>query len=84
METSVTRQALSKHDLVELLNWELAAYEEFRGCRFTSIRPIADPDDSGCNWRDARVQSDHRLDLVERDIVRRVIEQTRQEFNLGG
>ena len=83
METSVRREALSQHDLVALLNWELAAYEQCGGCRFTSIRPMADPDDSGCNWRDARLQSDHRLEPVERDIVRRVIEQTRQEFNVG-
>lgn len=83
MDTRVARPALSQHDLIQLLNWELAAYEECRGCRFTSIRPMADPDDSGCNWRDARLLSDHRLELGERDIVRRVIEQTRQEFNLG-
>ena len=83
METSVSRHALSQHDLVELLNWELAAYEQCHGCHFTTIRPMADPDDSGCNWRDARLQSDHRLAGNEREIVRSVIEQTRQEFNLG-
>jgi hypothetical protein len=83
MDTRVARPALSQHDLIQLLNWELAAYEQFGGCRFTSIRPMADPDDSGCNWRDARLRSDHRLELLERDIVRRVIEQTRQEFNIG-
>jgi hypothetical protein len=44
---------------------------------------MARPDDSGCNWRDARLQSDHALDLTERGIVRRVIAQTRREFNVG-
>jgi hypothetical protein len=83
MDTRVSRPALSPHDLVELLNFELAAYEQLSGCHFTSIRPMADPDDSGCNWRDARLQSDHRLELDEREIVRSVIEQTRQEFNVG-
>jgi len=83
MKADVPRSALSRHDLIQLLNWELAAYERCGGCRFTSIRPMADPDDSGCNWRDARVRSDHRLDLVERGIVRRVVEQTRQQFNVG-
>lgn len=83
MDTRVSRPALSPHDLVELLNFELAAYEQLSGCHFTSIRPMADPDDSGCNWRDARLQSDHRLELGEREIVRSVIEQTRQEFNVG-
>ncbi|OGA58324.1 MAG: hypothetical protein A3G81_29360 [Betaproteobacteria bacterium RIFCSPLOWO2_12_FULL_65_14] len=74
---------MSPHDLVELLNFELAAYEQLSGCHFSSIRPMADPDDAGCNWRDARLQSNHHLDPVERDIVRSVIEQTRQEFNVG-
>ncbi len=83
METSMSRQALSPHDLVELLNWELQAYERCSGCHFTSIRPLPDADDSGCNWRDARLQSDHQLDGVERDIVQRVIEQTRHEFNVA-
>jgi hypothetical protein len=83
MGTTISRQALSRHDLVQLLNWELAAYEKCRGARFTSVSFRAGPDDSGCNWRDARLQSDHALDLTERGIVRRVIAQTRREFNVS-
>ena len=82
MGTPISRQALGQHDLVQLLNWELAAYERCAGTRFTSISSMARPDDSGCNWRDARLQSDHALDLTERGIVRRVIAQTRREFNV--
>jgi len=82
MGSNATREARSEHDLVQLLNWELAAYERCQGARFTSIQAMARPDPSGCNWRDARVQSDHPLDLTERGIVRRVITQTRREFNL--
>jgi hypothetical protein len=77
------RQPLNQDELVQLLNWELAAYERCAGTRFTSINAMAKPDDSGCNWRDARVQSDHALDMTERNIVRRVIVQTRREFNVG-
>jgi len=83
MRTTTLHQALSRHDLVQLLNWELAAYERCDGTRFTSISAMASPDDSGCNWRDARLQSNHPLDLTERGIVRRVIAQTRREFNVG-
>ena len=83
MGTTLSREALSQHDLVQLLNWELAAYERCHGTRFTSISSIARPDDSGCNWRDARLQADHALDLTERGIVRRVIAQTRREFNVS-
>ena len=83
MKTQAMNQALSQHDLVQLLNWELAAYDRCAGTRFTSIKSVASPDSSGCNWRDARVKSDHALDRGERRIVRRVIAQTRREFNLS-
>jgi hypothetical protein len=82
MDTTPVRPSLSRHDLVQLLNWELAAYEQCGGCRFTSIRLVADAEDSGCNWRDARVHCDHRLGTEERGIIRQVIEQTRREFNV--
>jgi len=77
------QMALSQRHLVQLLNWELAAYEKCNGTRFTSVQSAARADGSGCNWRDALVQSDHALDLTERGIVRRVVAQTRREFNLS-
>jgi hypothetical protein len=83
MGQNAAREARSQHDLIQLLNWELAAYEKCNGTRFVSIQAMAKPDYDGCNWRDARVQSDHELDLAERGIVRRVIAQTRREFNVG-
>lgn len=76
-------QALSTQDLIALLNWELAAYEECEGCRFTSVRPMADRDDAGANWFDARVQADHHLSLEEHFIVRRVVEETRRRFDVA-
>ena len=76
------RQDLSKTELLALLNWELAAYEQCQGARFRSIRAMRERDDAGCNWLDARVTSDHVLGLDEHFIVRHVITQTRQKFNL--
>ena len=82
MKNQAKHESLSQHDLVQLLNWELAAYDKCEGTRFTSIKSIPSADPSGCNWSYARVKSDHSLDRRERRIVRRVIEQTRREFNL--
>ncbi len=76
-------EALPAKDLIALLNWELAAYEECDGCRFTSIRAMRERDDAGANWFDARVQSDHRLGLDEQFIVHRVVEETRRRFELA-
>ena len=76
-------QTLSTNDLLTLLNWELAAYDECDGCHFTSIRRMRERDDAGANWLDARVQSDHRLSLEEHFIVRRVIDETRRRFDVA-
>jgi hypothetical protein len=44
---------------------------------------MADRDDAGANWLDARVQADHRLGGDEHFIVRRVVEETRHRFELA-
>jgi hypothetical protein len=83
MGTTISRQALSEHNLVQLLNWELAAFDKCSGTRFITVSSMAKPDHSGCNWREAQLQADHPLDLTERGIVRRVIALTRREFNVS-
>ena len=77
------RQVLDPRDLIALLNWELAAYGECDGCHFTSIRRMSERDDSGCNWLDARVRSDHKLGVEEQFIVHHVVAQTRKQFDVG-
>lgn len=77
-----TRQSLSKPELLALLNWELAAYEECQGAHFSAIRTMAVRDDAGCNWLDARVVSDHPLGVDEHFIVRHVVEETRHQFDV--
>ena len=82
MTTATPRPALEKAELLALLNWELAAYNECDGCHFTSIRTLHKPDESGCNWADARVEADHWLPVDEQLILRRVVDETRREFDL--
>jgi hypothetical protein len=43
---------------------------------------MASRDDSGCNWFDARVASDHPLGVDEHFIVRHVVEETRHKFDV--
>jgi len=76
------RSTLSKRELLALLNWELAAYEQCEGAHFRSIRTMPVRDDAGCNWLDARVASDHALGTDEQFIVHHVIEETRRRFDL--
>ena len=76
------RTELDKRDLLALLNWELAAYNECDGCHFTSIRRLRKRDESGCNWADAGVDADHWLRVEEQLILHRVVEETRRQYDL--
>jgi len=80
---AMERQVLDQRSLILLLNFELAAYEECDGCHFSAIRRMREHDDLGCNWLDARVQSDHKLGVEEHFIVRHVVEQTRKQYDVG-
>lgn len=79
----MSMQTLPAADLVALLNWQLSAYEECEGCRFTSIRRMRDRDDAGANWLDARLQADHRLGVAEQFIVRQIVAETRRQFDVA-
>jgi hypothetical protein len=68
---------LSEQALLELLNWELAAYDECAGCHFTKITRSAG------GWADAQLAADHAPDLAERFIAGEVVAQTRRVFELA-
>ena len=63
------RQSLSKRELLALLNWELAAYEQCEGAHFSAIRTMASRDDAG-------------IEPVAARIVRHVVEETRHKFDV--
>jgi hypothetical protein len=70
-----TRLPLEKNDLLQLLNWELSAYEECEGCHFTAITA----DDSGRSWN-ARLEGGA---VPGQMIARQVIAETRRAFNIA-
>ncbi len=77
-------QTLRAPDLIALLNWQLSAYEECEGCRFTSIRRMRiRDDDAGTHWLDARLQADHRLGVAEQFIVQQIVAETRRQFDVS-
>jgi hypothetical protein len=69
------KQALSRHELEQLLNWELQAYEGCDGCHFSGVEPAA----SG--WS-AHIDVDRPIGTVEYAIADAVLEQTRRVFDL--
>ena len=68
---------LSEQALLELLNWELAAYDECAGCHFTKISRTAG------GWADAQLEADHAPDMAERWIAGQVVAETRRVFELA-
>jgi hypothetical protein len=68
---------LKEDALLELLNWELAAYDECAGCHFTRLER------AGEEWVDAKLEADHSLDTAERFIARQVVTETRQVFGVA-
>jgi hypothetical protein len=82
MRTDTSRQMLSEGALLELLNWELAAYDECAGCRFTAVQTGRDGYTS-CNWSGARLETDHPLGLQENLIARLVVSETKTCYDLA-
>lgn len=50
------RQTIKIENLLEILNRELSNYDECIDCRFQSIVPSIDLDESGCNWSHANLR----------------------------
>ena len=73
--------ALNENALLELLNWELAAYPQTAGCHFTAVRSV--PPGGEANWVDARVEADHAMDPVECFIAGQVVAETRRVYDLA-
>ena len=66
-----SRQQLSRHDLIDLLNFELAAYEECEGCHVTGIEVTPG------SWNAALVGDSP----ARHKIVEQVLAQTREQFD---
>lgn len=73
MQNLQSRQRLSRHDLIDLLNFELAAYEECEGCHVTGIE--ATPE----SWN-AALTGDSP---AGHGIVEQVLAQTHEQFDVA-
>ena len=82
MRTDTPKQMLGEDALLELLNWELAAYEQCAGCHFTAVEAGSDGFGS-CNWSGARLETDHPLGLAEELITRLVVAETKNCYDLA-
>jgi hypothetical protein len=71
MPTVQSRQQLSQHDLIDLLNFELAAYEECEGCHVTGIEVTQG------SWEAALVGDSP----ARHEIVEQVLAATREQFD---
>lgn len=79
----MARKGVLEHDLVSIINSELAKLEECPGCRINEIRPLNRPDAEGCNWKrpDIRCNAFVSGSLCSRT-ADRVMEWARSNFEL--
>ena len=78
----MARTKVSEDDLLKWLNAQLAEYEDYRNCSFTSIMRLAEEDKSGCNWSMANVRcSGVSAKVCEPEVIRIVTEATKR-FNV--
>lgn len=68
------RQKLSPPDLIALLNWELAAYEECDGCHVTGVETVPG------SWKAKMVDDTRAPSLAKEMIVAHVLAETREQF----
>lgn len=49
-------QKVSESELLEILNIELHRDGDHEGCWFTSVQPLSEIDENGCNWSSANLR----------------------------
>ena len=75
------REILSVHDVLELLNFELSAYDECANCHFTSVKASL-WDETGSNWHGASLHSDGPMTEAARRISRQVLDEVHETYNI--
>jgi hypothetical protein len=75
------RQILSEHEVLNLLNFELSAYEECADCHFTEVEPSI-RDESGSNWRGAKLRAEGEMTEAARRIGRVVLDEVHEAYNI--
>ena len=78
-----TRQQLTLHDLIDLLNFELAAYEECSDCHVTAVELAPLAYSPRCNWRGANIDGADGADPRKQRIIQQVLAETRKQFDVA-
>jgi hypothetical protein len=77
------KRTLSRPDLVALLNWELAAYEECDGCHVSDVKLAPAVSAAACNWCGAVLEDAGEADPRKQMIIDEVLAETREQFDVG-
>lgn len=75
------RQILSEHEVLDLLNFELSAYEECADCHFTAVNHSI-RDESGSNWHGAKLQADGEMTETAREITKQVLDEVHETYDI--
>ena len=80
----MTRELVSKRELISMLNNELLKYKECKDCYFDSIVSYEEEEKDGCNWLGANVQSRFSGEPDEkcRSFISRVLSEAGKKYNI--
>lgn len=76
------KELVSHDDLLEWMNSQLAMHDECTNCRFTSVLPLVEQDEDGCNWSTVNLRCSGVPTEVCDPIAKRIVAQARGKFNL--
>ncbi len=77
------RTLVSQEYLLQWMNSQIAEYEDYADCHFTSVVPLRESDEYGCNWSGADLMcSGMPLDVCQ-PIAQRIIDAAKKKFNVG-
>ena len=76
------RQILKIDELLDVLNDELSRFDTCVECRFKSIIPSGDLDETGCNWSHANLNCRGYPATVCEPAAARVMAEAKRRYNV--
>lgn len=76
------RTLVTKKDLLNWMNSQLAKHEECTDCRFDAVKLLEEEDEYGCNWYEANLNCSGVPTRVCEPIAQRIVAQAKEQFNV--
>ena len=83
MIREATKKIVLEKELLHMLNTALSKYDECKNCHFQNIvYNLAEPDVSGCNWRNATLRCSGGTSEWCRQVAKKSVSDARKQMNI--